>query len=741
MPPVLDLPPDEIISAIHDSITRVLNRIEIHYDETEFPNLFANGGMEDASGTAVIRQNLALNPIAALDTVGYGAAAGTGGVAGIARMTAQTGYSFGVSTSVRATWTTASTGGTGGVFYGGPLPGITAGKFYSFYCQAKTSFQQNIVLDVQWYTSADVFISSSVSVVYNPAAGGMFGMQVSNAQAPATATKCRLLVRNSVAGAAWVVGRWIEMSLVHVEETNLVISSGGDEDNIPVFGTHAAGTAGADYTYTWAGTAHASISQQRAPAPVGIVRFGTPIARFHQTTKEIQYGQAAMKILWDTGGIYTQAVGRTVTGLTVGQQYTAYARVKVPAGSPGVAMWNSSIAGTVYTPTVTTVFDEWTLVKLVFTATAVSHSFGVINNAAAVRGSDIAYVDEIWVQKGVGTLWKDSNEVAHSAGSISVDRTRAERRTFSGEISGMTADLIFHPDEFWYDKIIKVFRGAWAPSGAYWERQLGEFMVDTISDDEQGKLTVNCRDYTKKLMLSKFPVPTGFPINSQVEEVIRTIALNGGILKMNLVLTNKTLSQDYIFDRNTTRWEAISKLATDYGFDVYFNADGYLTLDEFADPFLDTPQYTFKTGTDGNIGKIQKSSNDSELFNKITVTGDIQGDTIPVVGIAENHEVTSPTRIEKIGERSYDYQSAFITDQTQADEVALNLLSIHALEQFDVNLDAITVPYLEAGIIAQFDDPQPASGDPNKYLLSGFTIPLTLGLMPVNIRRVTKVRP
>lgn len=359
----------------------------------------------------------------------------------------------------------------------------------------------------------------------------------------------------------------------------------------------------------------------------------------------------------------------------------------------------------------------------------------------AIHGSVSRVVNRIEIYTDADVLWKSSENVIHDAGTISVDRTRAERRTLNGlSITGPTAPLVYHPTEFWYDKIIKPYRGVYAADGTYWERKLGEFMVDTINDDERGMLIVNGRDFTKKLMLSKFSVPTGFAINSQVETVIQTIATNGGITKFDLDVTNKTLAADYIFDSNTTRWDAIAKLAGDYGFDCYFDSDGYLKLEAFSDPYLDSAQYTFETGVDSNLGKINKSTNDSQIFNHIVVTGDTTGVTLPVVAEAENTEATSPTRIAKIGRRTFFHQSALITDQTQAQTVANNLLSIRALETFDANVEAIVAPYLEPGIVVQFNDPNAAPGDPVKYLLSSFTIPLTLGIMPVNIRRVTKVR-
>ena len=70
---------------------------------------------------------------------------------------------------------------------------------------------------------------------------------------------------------------------------------------------------------------------------------------------------------------------------------------------------------------------------------------------------------------------------------------------------------------------------------------------------------------------------------------------------------------------------------------------------------------------------------------------------MPVYYNAKNTEPTSPTRIAAIGERLYTYTSSFITTVAQAQEVANNFLKVHALEQFEISLESIVIPWLEVG--------------------------------------------
>lgn len=341
------------------------------------------------------------------------------------------------------------------------------------------------------------------------------------------------------------------------------------------------------------------------------------------------------------------------------------------------------------------------------------------------------------------TLWKGSSDLGLIDGEVTVDSSRDERRGLSLELDNSDNSLNLSPGGLWYDKVIKVYRGVRTSTGATWEVKLGEFLIDGLGQDNfPNTISISARDFTKKLMLDKFATTTAFAENQPVEEVIRTIALNGGIPngRMVLPLTGKSTGKKYTFDRTVSRWEAIKQIATDYAFDIYFDQYGYLRLEAFADPYLDPPQYTFRTGEDGNIADFTKSLNDGRIYNHVVVTGGAEDEsTLPPYAVASNTDPASPTAISKLGRRSYFYTSSFMTTEAQCQDVADKFLKVHALEQFDCSIDAIVVPYLEAGITVTFEDPQPAVGQPTKYLLSSFSIPLSLGGMPAQVKRVIQV--
>lgn len=273
-----------------------------------------------------------------------------------------------------------------------------------------------------------------------------------------------------------------------------------------------------------------------------------------------------------------------------------------------------------------------------------------------------------------------------------------------------------------------------------WETQLGEFLVEKIDNAHfPNRTSVTGRDYTKKLMESEFGNALSFSAPLTPEAVIRAIAVNGGITKFILPVTGSALASTYTFEGTTKRWQAIKDIATAFGHEVYFDHQGYMVMREYKDPNVSPVVFTFQTGPQGSLAKYSKSSSDTRVYNQIVVRNDNAGG-LPLVAIAENHEPSSPTSIENLRRtKTYNYSSGFFTSLPQMQAVADSFLAIHSLESYDVNFDAIVIPWLEATEVIEFIDPDPNPGDPTRFLLVSFNVPLKLGTMSAVSRRVRVV--
>lgn len=274
-----------------------------------------------------------------------------------------------------------------------------------------------------------------------------------------------------------------------------------------------------------------------------------------------------------------------------------------------------------------------------------------------------------------------------------------------------------------------------------WEVQIGEFMIDTIEEAHSPRhVHVTGRDYTKKLMLSKYITATQYNSGSDLNTVLLGILTAGGVNRYILPTVSQTLGASFFFERNVTRWEAIKQICEAHGLSPYFDALGNFVAAPVADPYLQPSSVTIKTGAGGNVATYQKSTNDSRIFNVVVVTGESSDASVPpVYYVAKNDDPDSPTSIQNLGERVQEYNSALVTTTAQAQDLAETYLSISALEEYALNFETLMMPWLEGSDIVRWEDPRPAPDDPENFLLTSIEIPLTLSPMGSTAKRIIKV--
>lgn len=280
----------------------------------------------------------------------------------------------------------------------------------------------------------------------------------------------------------------------------------------------------------------------------------------------------------------------------------------------------------------------------------------------------------------------------------------------------------------------------YTPIGS-WETQLGEFMIDGMSDRRfPGQLRVTGRDYAKRCIVSKIPRDVIFPTGTSITELIRSLARNSGILgNMNVPEVGKYLTAPLAYAAKTPRWDIMAAAANGIGYQLYFNNVGDLTMVPYNDPVYDPVAYEFKTGPDGNLVDYERSTNDSNLFNHIVVYGAANAVGIPYFGEAINNDPNSPTSVAEIGDRYYEYSFDTVTNDNEAARLANVFLKVSALETYELNFDAICYPWVEANTVSRIKDPNAFDWEPDKYLTDTVDIPMGLGPMSMTGKRITYV--
>lgn len=270
-----------------------------------------------------------------------------------------------------------------------------------------------------------------------------------------------------------------------------------------------------------------------------------------------------------------------------------------------------------------------------------------------------------------------------------------------------------------------------------WDVQIGEFLIDKIDESRFPKQTkITGRDFTKKCLLAKLPTAMSYPTDTPLEDFVRSMAANAGIKKFLLPRTGITIGSATDFDQGTERWNVMKTACESSAYELYFTPNGYLTMRRQLDPSTSAVTLTFKTGPNGNLVDWSKSSTDTEIYNRIICISQGNDSVLPFYGEASNTNPTSPTRIDRLGERTFIYTSAFFTSDEQCVQTANAMLKVKALESFNVDFNALVFPWTEAGEIIEFLDPDAAAYDPTRFLLSSFSIPLKLGSMTASAKRI-----
>lgn len=363
---------------------------------------------------------------------------------------------------------------------------------------------------------------------------------------------------------------------------------------------------------------------------------------------------------------------------------------------------------------------------------------------------DIERYAAVYESDGITPMAIDHFDGRLVDGSITVDGTRDERRMCDIQLENSDRQLNLDADTgFWYDKIIKVFWGVqyWNPSSVYsrWEMQLGEFMIDTIQEDYFPHVTkITGRDYTKKCLISAITNSVQFNPTTPVETIIKALAANAGVTKFRLPYTGLAFTEDVVFDPGTARWVVMKRIANSVGYEIYFTPDGYLTMRPYPDPSTSPVTWAFLTGQPaGTLVKYKRSSDDTLVKNHCVVIGTPQTDDAGfsqvAFGEARNDEASSPTRISRIGDRLDLFKSEYITESTMAQAVAEARLRISALEQFNVEIESLLIPFVDGGDIVTVDTGDQGLYVPTRFLLTNYTFPLQLGSMTGTAKRVTIV--
>lgn len=272
-----------------------------------------------------------------------------------------------------------------------------------------------------------------------------------------------------------------------------------------------------------------------------------------------------------------------------------------------------------------------------------------------------------------------------SIGSISVDGDRDIRRSFSFKLISKNNEFDWNENSLiWIDKRVKLFVGIKLPDGTVEYVPQGVFILTQPSTEHtsEGILTeVTGQDkaYLYTGNFGKFINQTTLSVNLPIRDAIRIIAQGNGETLFNFDDDiTEVVPYELTYESGSSRWDALSELASLGKSKIYFDAVGYLRLKRINLSSLQnqSPVWEFKYGDPNDklyAGNVRKM-NPNNLYNDFITLGG-SGQTAIV-----RHQLTitetdpkwadSPYTIEKIGRSIYWHNDgnpdSLITTQSEA---------------------------------------------------------------------------
>lgn len=339
--------------------------------------------------------------------------------------------------------------------------------------------------------------------------------------------------------------------------------------------------------------------------------------------------------------------------------------------------------------------------------------------------------------------------------TVDVDVTRGTRRTLV--MSLLNADAEFSPTSDWgglfyVNRLIRVYRGL-VIGGVPGDEEIeyipvGTFMVDkTETLVERGMSTVILAgsDLWKKFTKAQFYQPVSFATGTPINDVISYLASYAGVTKMSLdPLSSRTTASKNIqtikaFEVGDTTGDALKKIATDHGLDIFFNPLGVLISEDVRSPTDRAIVWRFNQEADEIAYLIRYVTDDDRLYNAVAVVG--TGNEAQIYRkVIRNLDPASPINVNRIGLRLYRHESGILATQEAVDKSAETLFHRHSLLSQRVAMEAITNPAIEGNDVVEIVEPV-YTGLATRFRIESFSVPMFTSKQKIGMSRVVNLNP
>jgi hypothetical protein len=338
-------------------------------------------------------------------------------------------------------------------------------------------------------------------------------------------------------------------------------------------------------------------------------------------------------------------------------------------------------------------------------------------------------------------------------GVVDVDISRGTRRTMVMSLLNENAE--FSPDSQWgglfyVNRLVRLHRGLVVGGNPDAEQiewvPLGTFMIDkteTLVERQMSTVVFSGSDLWKKFHKAQFTGTKSWAAGTSYNEIITFLCTNSGVTKYQLdPLSNrpsnsKNITTRLSFEKGETCGDALSKVATDWGLDIFFNPLGVLVSEDFRNPADGATVWTFSQAENELHYLVRYVNDDERLYNAVNVVGTADEENIYSKTII-NDDPSSPINRTRIGLRMYRYESGVLGTQEAVDKSALTLFNRNSLLSSSLNLEAICNPALEGNDVVEINEPDFAKVN-GRYRIGAFSVPLYTSKQKITVNKVVNV--
>ncbi|GHG02597.1 DUF5047 domain-containing protein [Streptomyces filamentosus] len=315
-------------------------------------------------------------------------------------------------------------------------------------------------------------------------------------------------------------------------------------------------------------------------------------------------------------------------------------------------------------------------------------------------------------------------QLAHTGGSVTVDRGSSVRRTCSITL----ADTSLIPRDptaklSVYGARVRVTRGVVYTDGTRELVPLGTFRVDEISGDvDEGPVTLQGKSLEAVVSDDKFTAPyraTGTAVSAVTALIRRSLpdAPVDSSAATDAAIGART------WDVEADPWEAAVEVAAAIGCEVYADPDGVFVIAPLPDLLTASPAWTIAAGEGGAYIKADRTTSADGVYNGVLARGEsTETATPPVSSLVVDNDPGSPTYWSgPFGRRPTFYSSSTLITVGACTQAATLLLQSARAPNATADISSLPNPALAPGDVLRVVYPD---GTKELHQASSFTVPL-----------------